>query len=87
MSTYLKPWLLIPATAAALAGGLIWLSHLRYELSLETQRVTTEKKSIEQESNQLRLEIASLTRPERLRQYARDSLNMAPPSPMQVIHQ
>jgi len=85
MTTWLKPWLFIPASAAVLAGGLIWLSHLRYELSLETQRIAAEKKIIEQESSQFRLEAASLTRPERLRQYARDTLNMAPPKPMQVI--
>jgi cell division protein FtsL len=85
MSAWLKPWLLIPATAAVLAGGLIWLSHLRYELSLEHQRMTAEQKGLTQESNRLRLEVASLTRPERLRQYAHDHLNMAPPNPMQVI--
>ena len=87
MMAWLKPWLLIPATAAALAGGLIWLSHLRYELSLETQRMTAEKATIEQASGKFRLEVANLTRPERLRKYARDTLSMAPPKPMQVVHQ
>ncbi|MDQ6970332.1 MAG: cell division protein FtsL [Mariprofundus sp.] len=86
MPAWLKLWLLVPASAAVFAGGLIWLSHLRYELSLESQRVTAAKQMIGQESNRLRLEVASLTRPERLRQYARDKLNMAPPNPMQVIH-
>jgi len=85
MSIWLKPWLCIPVGVALLAGCLIWLSHLRYELSLESQRMATEKKAIEQESSGFRLEIASLTRPERLRQYARDTLDMAPPKPMQVI--
>ncbi len=86
MRAWLKPWLLIPTSAAVVAGGLIWVSHLRYELALETQRTNAEKKSIGQESNKLRLEMASLTRPERLRKYARDSLDMIPPKPMQVIH-
>ncbi len=85
MRAWLRPWLLIPAGVVALAGCLIWLSHMRYELSLENQRMATEKKAIEQESSGFRLEVASLTRPERLRQYARDSLNMAPPKPMQVM--
>jgi len=58
---------------------------MRYELSLESQRMATEKKVIEQESSGFRLEIASLTRPERLRQYARDTLSMAQPKPMQII--
>jgi len=87
MEGWLKLWLLIPAGAAVLAGGLIWMSHLRYELSLDTQRMAAEKSIVTQEANKLRLEVASLTRPERLRQYARDNLNMAPPNPMQVIHQ
>jgi len=86
MRAWLKPWLLIPAGVAVLAGGLIWLSHLRYELALEIQRTNTERKTIEQESSALRLEVASLTRPERLRQYARNKLDMRPPGPMQVIH-
>jgi len=85
MHAWLKPWICIPASVAVLAGCLIWLSHVRYELSLESQRMMTEKKSIVQESSRFRLEIASLTRPEKLRQYARDTLNMAPPKPMQVI--
>ncbi|MBL4774661.1 MAG: cell division protein FtsL [Mariprofundus sp.] len=85
MLDWLKPWLFIPTGAALLAGGLIGLSHLRYELSLENQRSTAEKKAIEQESSALRLEVASLTRPERLRQYARDHLGMAPPKPMQLV--
>jgi len=86
MVAWMKPWLLVPATVALLAGGLIGLSHLRYELSLDYQRAAAEKKALEQESSTLRLEIASLTRPERLRQYARDTLGMASPKPMQVIH-
>jgi len=85
MGAWLKPWLLIPTTAALLAGALIGLSHLRYELALENQRMTAEKKAIGQESGALRLEVASLIRPERLRQYARDTLGMAPPKPMQVV--
>ena len=85
MLDWIKLWLLIPTGAALLAGALIGLSHLRYELALENQRVAAEKKAIEQESSSLRLEVASLTRPERLRQYARNNLGMAPPKPMQVV--
>jgi len=83
----LKAWMLLPVSLAVLAGAQIWLSHVRNELSLETQRLTAEKNAVQQESSKLRLEAASLSRPERLREYAIATLDMAPPKPMQVIHQ
>jgi len=82
-----KAWMLIPIGLAVLAGAQIWLSHVRNELSLETQRLAAEQKAVRQESSTLRLELASLSRPERLREYAMSKLGMAPPKPMQVIHQ
>jgi len=71
---------------AMLAGSQVWLSHLRYELSLDSQQLIAEQESIKLESSTLRLEIASLTRPDRLREYASSKLGMAPPRPMQVVH-
>ncbi len=82
----LKAWMIIPVCLAVLAGAQIWLSHVRNELSLDTQRLVAEQKAIRQESSALRLEVASLSRPERLREYAMTTLGMAPPTPMQVIH-
>jgi len=87
MLSGLKVWMLIPVCLAVLAGAQIWLSHVRNELSLETQRLATEQKAVRQESSKLRLEVASLSRPERLREYAIARLGMVPPKPMQVIHQ
>jgi len=87
MSGWLKAWMLIPICLAVLAGAQIWMSHVRNELSLETQRLVAEQKAVRQESTQLRLEVASLSRPERLREYAIATMGMAPPRPMQVIHQ
>jgi len=86
MRSWLKLWMLLPGCMAVLAAGQIWLSHLRYELSLDTQRMIVEQKEVGRESSKLRLETASLTRPDRLRQYANSKLGMAPPKPMQVIH-
>ncbi|WP_100266015.1 cell division protein FtsL [Mariprofundus ferrinatatus] len=82
----LRPWLLVPVLAGSLAAGQIWLSHLRYELSLETQKLNTEKQDVLSESGKLRLELASLTRPERLRKLAQEKLGMKPPGPAQVVH-
>jgi len=86
MRGWLKLWMLLPVCVAVLAAGQIWLSHLRYEMSLDTQRLIAEQKNVQRESSKLRLETASLTRPDRLRQYANSKLGMAPPKPMQVIH-
>ncbi len=81
---------LIPAIALGLVLGLmaaaqIWLSHLRYETSQAMQRLQSEKQQLALDTSKLKLEIASLTRPERLREIAQKQLHMAPPRPMQVI--
>jgi len=82
----LSRWMvLIPLSLALLAGTQIWLSHLRNELSLERQRLQFEQVAVRQELSKLRLEVASLSRPERLRTYAIETLHMAPPKPMQVV--
>lgn len=86
MRSWLKPWLILPAMLGLLSAAQVWLSYLRYDLSLETQSLSAEKQTVLRETSKLRLEVASLTRPERLRQLARTKLDMAPPKPMQVIH-
>ena len=83
----MRAWLILPVLVALLAGGEVWLSHVRYELSLDMQRIKAEQKAVAVESSRLRLEVANLSRPERLRQYALNTLGMVPPKPMQVIHQ
>ena len=85
MPAWMKAWMLLPIAVAVLAGGLVWISHMRYELSLEAQRVKAEKKTVGLESSGLRLEVANLIRPERLREYAVNTLDMAAPKPMQVV--
>jgi cell division protein FtsL len=68
-----------------LATTQVWLSHIRYELSLETSHIQKEQHELKREIHQLNLELASLTRPERLRKIAQTDMGMAPPLPMQVI--
>lgn len=68
-----------------LAGTQVWLSHLRYEQSVESNRVQKEKQALLEEQQRLRLELSNLTRPERLRKIAQNELGMRPPAPMQVI--
>ncbi len=85
MSTRTLFWLAIPLVVGLLAAAQVWLSHVRYELSQDSQRMMAEKQDVALETSKLRLELASLTRPERLRQLAQQRLHMAPPRPMQVI--
>lgn len=73
------------ASIAILATGQVWLSHLRYETSLETSRIQRAQGEQNREIHKLNLELASLTRPERLRKIAQSNLGMAPPRPMQVL--
>jgi len=49
------------------------------------QQLMAEKQDAALETSKLRLEIASLTRPERLRELAQTRLHMTPPRPMQVL--
>jgi len=86
MSTWARPWVLVPVVAGVLSAGQIWASHLRYELSLENQQLNKERQETLKETSTLRLELANLTRPERLRKLAQEELGMGPPKPMQVVH-
>jgi len=73
------------ASIAIMATGQVWLSHIRYETSLDISSVQKEVTTIKGEMNTLNLELASLTRPERLRKIAQTKLGMAAPRPMQVL--
>ena len=67
-----------------LAAAEVWLSHARYEVAQMNQRDLQIRQDLDAKLSQLILELASITRPDRLRSAAK-RLNMAPPSPMQVI--
>ena len=73
------------AGIALLATGQVWVSHMRYETSLDISAVQKEHDAIKGEINTLNLELASLTRPERLRKIAQTKLGMTAPRPMQVL--
>ncbi|MDX8395196.1 MAG: cell division protein FtsL [Mariprofundaceae bacterium] len=71
---------------AILASSQVWLSHVRYEMNVDIGKLKKEQLLIKQDVQQLNIELASLTRPERLRIHAQNKLGMAPPKPMQVVH-
>lgn len=85
MSRVKSFWGIFIVIVALLAAGQVWLSHVRYDLSQNTQILVAEQQKVALETSSLRLEIASLTRPERLRQLAQTRLHMAPPRPIQVL--
>jgi len=78
-------WISVVLLLALFAAGQVWLSHIRYELSQHTQSLMAKQQTIALETSRLRLELASLTRPERLRKLAQTRLHMAPPRAMQVL--
>ena len=79
------PRAIIMLSFCTLAISQVWLSHLRYEGAKDFQKLTAEKQQIAGETTRLNLEIANITRPERLRQVAIAKLGMQPPGPMQVV--
>lgn len=79
------PWGIALLFFCGLATSQVWLSHLRYETSQNSQKLSAEKQQLSAEITRLNLEVANLTRPERLRNVAISKLGMQPPSPMQVV--
>jgi len=70
---------------AALAAGQVWVSHLRVGEAQEIAKAKHEKIFVQQEVQSLKLEMASLMRPNTLRRLAREELGMRAPKPMQVV--
>jgi len=80
-------WLLVPVIVlSGMAAAQVWLSHERYELARQHQLVVRQLSEQRAEIKRLQLEMASLTRPERLREAAVRRLDMHPPTPAQVVH-
>jgi len=86
MTIALRPsyGLILVGCILALAAADVWVSHARYEVSQLTQRDMQLRQDMQAKLSQINLELASITRPDRLRNAAK-TLDMAPPSPMQVI--
>ncbi len=85
MKSWQRPIPLLGFGIALLAAGQISLAHQRNELSQEASVIRRQHQAIQAELNQLHLELASLTRPQRLRTLAASELGMGPPAARQVV--
>jgi len=68
-----------------LAAAQVWLPHLRGEVAQHMAVLQKEKSRVQQDVQGLRLELASLMRPNSLRRLAHQTLGMRAPQPQQVI--
>jgi cell division protein FtsL len=68
-----------------LSAGQVWLSHLRVAVAQQTSHAKQEQRLVQQDVQNLKLEMASLMRPNMLRRLAHDKLGMQAPTPMQVV--
>lgn len=73
------------AVFITMAAGQVWIAHLRNNLAADIQARQQQQAQLRQEVQRLQIELASMTRPERLRAIARDRFGMRPPLPAQVI--
>jgi len=67
-----------------LAGAKVWVSYLRVDTEQQVANLKKEKVLLVQDVQNLKLELASMTRPDTLRRLARE-LGMAAPTAMQVV--
>lgn len=67
------------------AAAQVSLAYYRNGLAQYKSEVLSAHRALAAEVGQLHVELANLSRPERLRRLARSELGMAPPSPLQVL--
>lgn len=79
------PRLTLGVCIVVMASAQVGLAHQRYTLNQEAGELQKHYEHLQADVNKLSLELASMSRPERLRQLAK-SRGMGPPLPMQVVH-
>lgn len=81
-----RPWLLLCLAVVLLATAQVALAHQRLAVAADSNRLQHEVRQVGDEVNRLNIELAMLTRPERLRAVALDELGMRPPTAAQVVN-
>ncbi len=78
------PWIALAAGIGVLAAGQVWLSYKRVDVAQDMARLKKENILLVQDVQSLKLELASMMRPDTLRRLARE-MGMAAPTAMQVV--
>ena len=81
-----RPWLLLCLAVAVLATAQVALAHQRLETVGQYNKLQRDVRQAGDEINRLNIELAMLTRPDRLRSIALDELGMRPPTAAQVVN-
>lgn len=81
-----RPWLMICLAVVLLATAQVAVAHQRLTVAGEYNRLQRDVRQAGDEINRLSIELAMLTRPERLREVALNELGMRPPTAAQVVN-
>ncbi len=81
-----RPWLLVMLLATVLATVQVGMAHQRLQIVAEHSVLQRDVRQLEDEISRMNIELATLTRPDRLRRVAVNELGMRPPAAMQVVH-
>ncbi len=73
-------------TVCVLAAAQVWLPYQRGMVAQETTQLKKERILVQQDVQNLKLELASLMRPDTLRRLAHQKLGMHAPTAMQVLN-
>ncbi len=75
---------MVVAGIGLLSVGEVWVSYVRLDTEQVVSQLQKEKNILAQDVQSLKLELASMLRPDTLRRLARD-MGMSAPSAMQVV--
>ncbi|MDQ6987677.1 MAG: cell division protein FtsL [Mariprofundaceae bacterium] len=81
-----RPWLLVVLVASVLAIMQVGIAHQRLQVVAQQSVLQRDVRQLEDEISRMNIELATLTRPDRLRRVAANELGMRPPAAMQVVH-
>jgi len=81
----IRPWLLLALLLVVLASAQVAVAHQRLETVARHNALQREATRLGDEISRMNIELAMLTRPERLRSVAVGQLGMQAPKPMQVV--
>jgi len=82
----MRPLLVIALLLSVLACMQIGVAHERLQVVAQQSVLQRDVGQIEDEISRMNIELATLTRPDRLRRVAVEKLGMRPPSALQVVH-